>query len=469
LNVQAPTELTTIATLRGGDGIEVVLCDGPLHSGASMSTGAIPIALLVEENVRGRACQITRIVSQGGEFTAAHLKKLASHNNLTSQYLIAAHGREAWILLKRVGKFAHKETQTPAGLDAVVTMFNFVKAQALDRKLCEFVAGMQNFGSLWCGTLVATDSESDESILTYAQTCDALHSIKRDDWRALVANSKRAIKLKCGTPLHKAIVCMKMELQEFLDCKWQASDCVYALDAVEGPTVRFPEDFTGEFRSMVGRTWDPVGQCIVEHTFEDHQTGSWHLRTSAFIVGSAGAGKSTAIVACARHHTVALGTETYIMTKTLDALGLLTKAGSMRAAGCYCFVDFDARSLMNTNLTAEGWKSLLDVEEGGSIPARYHVATFSRGTPKLFGINLEKSDVAYWSDIQGAAFIGYLADNNLTALRAASSDDQAAARRVSVFVAPSNCLLSVAIETKKVDVEVELTRRRANLAARAAK
>ena len=93
---------------------------------------------------------------------------------------------------------------------------------------------------------------------------------------------------------------------------------------------------------------------------------SLHLNKSAFLIGSAGAGKNTLLRMLARRFCLGQKKESFIFTKHLDPVGVLTQAGMTSDIECFCATDFDPVSQNNVPLSAENWKSVTDPEEGVS-------------------------------------------------------------------------------------------------------
>lgn len=150
--------------------------------------------------------------------------------------------------------------------------------------------------------------------------------------------------------------------------------------------------------------------------------------------------------------------EKYIYTTALDPLGNLTKQGVMTESGCYLFSDFENKTLMSTELSMENLKSLFSVQENGSIPARYHCATFQKKVPKLFAVNMNVDGLEGWCVEQGLAWMSYLFNGDVIAMKSQSQDVQAIARRMTVFYVAGNILSegTIAMMEHADDAELEL-------------
>ena len=223
--------------------------------------------------------------------------------------------------------------------------------------------------------------------------------------------------------------------------KLRAYDCVFN---TLGPlAVEFPESFSDDILNAVGRRWNPKDRKFDTMTFLEHQSGRGALCCSAMVAGAAGAGKSLLLHACAQYHGVRVNKPRYIYTTAVDPLGILTEKGILNDCGAYTFSDFEAKTLMNCSLTDENWKGLFSVEEIGSLPARYHVATFQAKIAKLFAVNLDVRDgkvVGGWCEDQGLPWLAHCINGDAKAMAAESNHIQAQVRRLCVFLA-GPCIL----------------------------
>ena len=130
--------------------------------------------------------------------------------------------------------------------------------------------------------------------------------------------------------------------------------------------------------------------------------------------------------------------ELFVFTKQLDPLGLLTKSGTLLDVAAVCATDFDPVSQNGIELTREGLKGLLDCEEGGGYPARYHQAVLKAGVPRMFAVNgdTDSSMEAWFLKHDVTRDLGALVKKDADTLRMLCPDSQAICRRVVVFRTP---------------------------------
>ena len=104
----------------------------------------------------------------------------------------------------------------------------------------------------------------------------------------------------------------------------------------------------------------------------------------------------------------------------------------MDSIGTFVFNDCPLRSLMASVLSTEDIKSLFDVREEASVPARYNVAIFPERCPRIFTANTgPNSDTGYYFSTYGHDDIAEFARRR--PLNAFSTDNLAVCRRMIVF------------------------------------
>ena len=172
-------------------------------------------------------------------------------------------------------------------------------------------------------------------------------------------------------------------------------------------------------------------------TFTEDVLGTSAFNKSAFLIGSPGAGKSTCLHVCARTWTITAGKDIYLFGKSIDPPGTLSKAGIVSAFGAMVITDFDCQSLMQTQLTDEGLKSLVDVQEGGHCPARHFRAILPRKQPRLFAAQGgQDGDPGSWFERNRLFGLAVVARGQFEELAKLPQDQQAMCRRAVFFVCP---------------------------------
>ena len=85
-------------------------------------------------------------------------------------------------------------------------------------------------------------------------------------------------------------------------------------------------------------------------------------------------GKSTLMEALAKMFCIRAKLQTFVLSKGLDPLGLLTRSREVKHMGAFCFHDFTLTTNRCEQLGEEAIKGLLQSEEAASCPACYHEA-----------------------------------------------------------------------------------------------
>jgi hypothetical protein len=204
--------------------------------------------------------------------------------------------------------------------------------------------------------------------------------------------------------------------------------------------LSFDEAATPLAKSKAVYRWEPTEGRFLKESVQSFLDGTGHLISSFVILGQGGAGKSRLLHAMATELAVGAGKPRYLFGKSLDALGILSFAGSIRRAGCLVLTDADLRVARGAPLSAESFKSLFDVEEGGALQdTRYRPAQFGPGLARLMAWNGTGEQMGlFMRDIgQGgiANVVEALLDRGpepaaVMAARA-SADEQAILRRIS--------------------------------------
>ena len=212
---------------------------------------------------------------------------------------------------------------------------------------------------------------------------------------------------------------------------------------------KYPDNFP-QVLDIEGWGFCPSTKAFVRTTFRNYTDSGLSRQRSAFLVGSAGLGKSTLQRALGRYWAEGYQKSIYVYTGSLDPLGLASKAGSLGRSGAFLFADCEFESLQHTRLTQDQVKSLLLVYETGHVPAWHHRALLPAGVPRCFSCNLgEKADPGGWFSEQGQDALACVARQDLPKLLELGDSALALARRVLIFVLPDT--LGLVSETPEAD------------------
>ena len=236
----------------------------------------------------------------------------------------------------------------------------------------------------------------------------------------------------------------KGPMLEIVKLRQDADDMVFQMGApkqVEACPLSFEAGATAYAKSLSIVHWDPEAKRFQLHTVESYLDSEEHLLSSILFLGEGGLGKSKLMHMMAAEMCIAYDKQQYIFGKSIDALGILSFSGAVRASGALVLTDFEFKAARGTNYGAEALKSLLDVPEGGSIQGtRWRPALFPPGLPRLFGLNGKATAWGDWFRLYDQDAIGTMMDNlgdlqkATTLMAALGPDEQAACRRVSVAV-----------------------------------
>jgi len=204
----------------------------------------------------------------------------------------------------------------------------------------------------------------------------------------------------------------------------------------------FDDAATESATTMALYRWDPSTKKFSKSTLRGWLDGPEHLLSALLLLGEGGKGKSKLMHTLAQEVCIAYDKPSYLYGKNVDALGILSYAGEVRKAAVLMLTDCDLKIARGGNMGSEALKSLLDVTEGGSIQdTRYRPASFPPGLVRILAFN---GDAKGYGDFFTkyeqygiAAAIQALSEEDgeekaTKVMLNLSSDDQAAARRVSI-------------------------------------
>jgi hypothetical protein len=200
-----------------------------------------------------------------------------------------------------------------------------------------------------------------------------------------------------------------------------------------------------------------------------------YLETSLLLLGAAAVGKSRILHMLSQELVLASddsGEGTYVFGKSLDPLGVLAHAGSLRGCSCISLTDFDLAAARGRVLSSETVKSLLDVPEGGVLQeCRWRACTLPPSMPRMFALDGEPSTYgSYFAKYEqhGLALTigrleeatapgtGVLERARLLAelqgeVKKLGADDQAKLRRVAVAICRESLVAAEVVEAMQKD------------------
>jgi hypothetical protein len=308
-------------------------------------------------------------------------------------------------------------------------------------KVLQVMRSMAADGKFRGGSMRLAAEDDNSRCLSYARALEEVKNYTLEQWRESKCEAQKAKKLKHENPLQMAINVMT-GLNEFIMERAKCDALIFNTfpSATQLQVGNYPAGISEAMKNLVGYSWDITFKRIVKHTFKDYLETDLHLLKSAFFLGEGGSGKSTLLHQLCKRFGVMYEKETYIFTKALDPLGTLSKSGHVLQAAAIAITDFTPVSQNGVPLDSEGLKSLCDVQEGGSFPARYSVAVLPAETPRMFALNADAN--SNWFDKNGMPELGALMKRDAETLRTANSDIQAQARRIIVFMCPNEILMA---------------------------
>ena len=233
----------------------------------------------------------------------------------------------------------------------------------------------------------------------------------------MVEDARQAKSLKQANRFEHAILVSEVKLRKYVEDTVDSSEMIKSAKEPPGRTTW--DNYPQRIKDIKGWYYDVDTQKIKECTMEDY-TYNISVDRSAWLIGSAGTGKSELQRVWARFMCRSDNKSQYLEGKSIDPLGLLSRNGMLKEMGVLCLSDFDFKTLQNTRLTMNGIKSLVAVGEVGSCAARYGCAQFPPDMARLFLVNLGENEATRRKDDPAAFFI----DNYLTGMEHLVRKDQ---------------------------------------------
>jgi len=389
-------------------------------------------------------------VLQRADSDEASLREFAEkHVPLGAPFLLCQGGLvgELYLAYRCDAKDRHKPKKI-ADMQGMTT----TKGGNQSMKVIETLQAMKQQSKLVLSNLVIQGSapvveEAEQEIkdLEYEEVLNLVIDWGTDKFTAFTQNALLAQKRKKPlTDVQFVALNCKGPMLEIVKLRQDADDMVFQMGApkqVEACPLSFEAGATAYAKSLSIVHWDPEAKRFQLHTVESYLDSEEHLLSSILFLGEGGLGKSKLMHMMAAEMCIAYDKQQYIFGKSIDALGILSFSGAVRASGALVLTDFEFKAARGTNYGAEALKSLLDVPEGGSIQGtRWRPALFPPGLPRLFGLNGKATAWGDWFRLYDQDAIGTMMDNlgdlqkATTLMAALGPDEQAACRRVSVAV-----------------------------------
>ena len=276
-----------------------------------------------------------------------------------------------------------------------------------------------------------------QGLLTFSQLLDTLDEQGIDTvakLREARADARLAKASKCATPLQEALLVVSAEVDSYM----QAKEHARGLCKHFSTCMKYPQDFGPNVKNI--RTWHWENDELRDLTLEEWRATPLAYRKMAFFVGENGAGKTTLACALGRSFCIRRALEHFVVTKTLDPIGVLTRTGQNRTAACFIFDDFSLRLHTGALMNTQQMKALTDARGPCGYDARYHDAIIPEGVARFATVNLGLRngvpDMGHWFETNGHEVLACLARRDVEGIRSRSDDERALARRV-VIVAPT--------------------------------
>ena len=394
------------------------------------------------------------------------LRRIAELNHLHHSFLICARPGELFLVAKcpKDNQFQYKQFQL-VGLSAVSTCYWAMPREGkLPLNLMRLMGTLADSSTCQFGTLSLVTTTPAAAVLSYDEAYEALKGISWKEYMSRKAGAKIAKKFGNPTPLQMSILTYPDEIGDFMRAKEKLSGIVFDARDV---TISYPDSFSSTIGDLKGVIWDDDDLKIKEVSLNTYLTTKMHKMRMLFLVGRNGSGKSSLLQALCKRFCIGAQKATFVFSKGLDPLGLMTKTGQMDDHACFAFTDFEFKSQKDTPLTFEEIKGLVDTNEPANYAARWSDAVLPRWRVRAAAVNAGLDDdgsVDYgqWFAGNRAMPLAFLARGQEAIIKGLPDTEQALARRVFIIriAAKSDIGLNVESMAQELDdlVDEELKR-----------
>ena len=278
---------------------------------------------------RGKAWGVFHIAPAGGAVTVEMLKALSAVNLCSTSFMMAGIGEHIWFFRHYSPHTGQKSCIIPdAWGPTTMDYYSFHKQGRTLQKQAEAFVNAASAATCVLGNVQARRREVQQ--FTRDELCNHVSAMSLRTFNETLADADLAIMYKHVTPLQVAVLKIKGYLGEFLEAKLSSDNCVVHMDAVK---ARYPRDFAAGIGDLPGRLLDPVTMKIGQCTLDEVITTGLSLERFIWFIGRNASGKTTLAKAVARRSCIGAEVDTFVLTGTYDAVGLLTRSKLMENQG----------------------------------------------------------------------------------------------------------------------------------------
>jgi len=275
--------------------------------------------------------------------------------------------------------------------------------------------------------------------LTFEDVCDFCKDMSRGDFSSFTAQCDLAVHRKKASEREQVVKWMEPRLTKFMDIQWIAASNTFYLQKCQD--IVCYKEIPKWFWDTQGAVWDREKQDYWEISMEKLMKTTEGEKFSTILVGPPAANKTAVMMSLGRMKCIMRNKEFFCIAGSLNDYGPLSLRGTVSGCGAACFDDVSPVSGPGggKQLTADEGKHLFMSLFATSYPAMYAPAQFPAKTCKIFTSNLEikgyknDSPVVECSEfVEKYPWILWAATKNVQAMKAASMDMVAQARRAAV-------------------------------------
>ena len=241
-------------------------------------------------------------------------------------------------------------------------------------------------------------------------------------------------------------------------------DALPLFEKLSSPGPEFPTAYAPDVLRYQCLYLDPITLKINRTRLWDCLYGDpamlkMHADRSMWFIGPAGFGKDELCRGIARNFCERYEKLSYVITQSLDPLGVMTKSGAIGKAGAFVFTDFTLKTKLDDRLSVAEQKAFLYTKQRAHYNCRYSEAVLPAFVPRLMAVNSgarQDGSINYadWFDREGLSGPAMLANDDEASFRTADTHQVALARRVLIIKVDRPCFVPATVAS--IDEELEL-------------
>jgi len=379
-----------------------------------------PVELSIGAVVNGRGREWVVLTSEPGSSTLEETFEEAK--KLGDGAIAGVFGEHIMALVHRKESVRDYEVEVPEGYIVKAPVAGRFSKTARREVVCKFMTT----------TAIGNMTVEENIEISFEEVVRELPLGEPAKMLAFVGNAK--LKGNKADNLQKSALKVKAEITNYAKLM-KGNNAITHVTKIEFP---WPAAFLEWVPQIVGYYYSLATKSWAEISLDDAVNTDHYMQNTLMFIGEPKTGKSRCAEGVGQRLTMAHDLENVVITKgTLQAFGMMTRAGTMSTVGCFVFHDFDMMAYQRTLLSLEERKGFFKIEEDACFAAPHHPAVMPKLIPRIITANTggtsEAPDWGSWFERQKLTAGAHLARKDLVKLNKCSADERAYASSITIF------------------------------------